>query len=64
MGESKEAFDDSRLPAVSLVIPCFNEEQVLPLLRDRINKIAHKLKNDNICSLDVLFVDDGSVDQS
>ena len=46
---------------ISLIIPCYNEEEMIDILYDEINKVLVKLpKYDFI----FLFVDDGSKDQT
>ena len=47
-------------PGLSLVIPVFNEEEVLPVLLERLRGLLGRLD----LPTEVLFVDDGSVDQS
>lgn len=47
-------------PTYSLIIPIFNEEQVLPLLFDRLGPVLDRLRG----SSEVIFVNDGSVDRS
>ena len=44
---------------ISIVVACYNEEEVLPIFYDEINKVSNKLKNINF---EFLFVDDGSND--
>ena len=44
---------------ISLVVACYNEEEVLPTFYDEINKVSNKMKNINF---EFLFVDDGSND--
>ena len=46
-------------PHLSIVIPFLNEEQVLPLLRERLEKIQ-----DRLVVWELLFVSDGSTDGS
>src|ERR1041385_2242115 len=46
-------------PELSIVIPFLNEAKVLPLLRERLQKIAAHLS-----SVELLFVSDGSTDGS
>src|SRR5271155_952488 len=43
---------------LSLVIPCFNEEEVLPQLFERVTAAANELG----CKWEVVCVDDGSMD--
>ncbi len=47
-------------PAISLVIPIYNEEEVLPTLFARLYPVLHGLDR----SCEVVFVDDGSRDRS
>ena len=47
-------------PIISLVIPVFNEIEVLPLLFERVRKVMHGLKLD----YEMVMVDDGSKDRS
>jgi glycosyltransferase involved in cell wall biosynthesis len=44
---------------LSIVIPFLNEEEVLPLLRERLEKIGNRLP-----VWELLFVSDGSTDGS
>lgn len=46
---------------LSIVVPCFCEEQAIPLFYQAINKISQELKE---CSLEVIFIDDGSTDNT
>lgn len=46
---------------LSIVVPCFCEEQAIPLFYQAINKISQELKE---CSLEVIFIDDGSTDHT
>jgi polyisoprenyl-phosphate glycosyltransferase len=45
---------------ISLVIPCFNEEEVLPLLIDRVATAAKRWG----CRYEIILVDDGSSDRT
>ena len=47
-------------PKVSIVIPCYNEEQVLPLLKQRINNLISGWSDE----VEILCVNDGSRDQT
>src|SRR5215471_6520974 len=46
-------------PELSIIIPFFNEEQVLPLLRQRLENVQNRPSN-----WELLFVSDGSTDAS
>lgn len=51
---------------LSIVVPCYNEEEVLPETISRLTKLLQDLINKNIVSTNslVLFVDDGSQDKT
>lgn len=46
---------------ISFIIPCYNEEEVLPILYDRLNKISKQLTN---YECEFLFINDGSKDKT
>jgi glycosyltransferase involved in cell wall biosynthesis len=46
--------------SISLVIPCYNEEEVLPELRRRLHELAAQYS----CPVEVVLVDDGSKDNT
>ena len=49
---------------ISIVVPCYNEEEVLPLFYAEITKISAQMtdKHPNL-RFEYLFIDDGSKDQ-
>ena len=50
-------------PHLSIVIPMFNEEAVLPLLADRLRPLADAMVDDGECAAyEIVAVDDGSTD--
>jgi len=49
-------------PLISLVVPCYNEEEVLPLLIERMTQLATSLDAEFACDTQVVLVDDGSRD--
>jgi glycosyltransferase involved in cell wall biosynthesis len=53
-----------RLPNLSVVVPCYNEEEVLPETANRLARVLDRLVNDGRLDPEsrVYFVDDGSVD--
>ena len=46
---------------VSLIIPCYNEEQVLPILKDALLKVMDEMSE---YQFELLFINDGSKDQT
>lgn len=49
---------------LSVVVPCYNEEQVLPLFYERMKEVLTILKNKYALESEIIFVDDGSEDQT
>lgn len=50
---------------IEVMIPCYNEESVLPLLFERLNKLAASVREKQTAyGLSFLFVDDGSGDHT
>lgn len=47
---------------ISVVVPCFNEQEAIPLFYKEISQIREKLKS--CVAFEVIFVDDGSIDQT
>jgi glycosyltransferase involved in cell wall biosynthesis len=46
---------------ISIVVPCYNEEEALPFFYEEINKVAKEFKG---VTFELLFVDDGSKDKT
>lgn len=46
---------------VSLIIPCYNEEESLPYFMDEIDKVMKKMKK---VKFELIFIDDGSKDKT
>ena len=46
---------------LSVIVPCFNEEQALPFFYEEIKKTSVKMKD---VSFEYLFIDDGSNDNT
>lgn len=44
---------------ISVIVPCYNEEEVLPLFYEEITRVISSMKE---CEFEVLFVNDGSAD--
>lgn len=53
-------------PALTIVVPCYNEEEVLPITIDALDVLLKKMISEELISDDskLLFVDDGSKDQT
>lgn len=50
---------------ISVVVPCYNEQEVLPLFYKEITKISGKMQNDHPeLEFEYLFIDDGSKDRT
>jgi len=49
---------------VSLVVPIFNEEEVLPLLRTALVQLADRVTRERGLDVEIVLVDDGSRDRS
>ncbi|OPJ61394.1 glycosyltransferase family 2 protein [Clostridium oryzae] len=47
---------------LTVIIPCYNEEKVLPLFYARITEVAEKMKE--LADFEFIFVDDGSTDNT
>ena len=45
---------------ISIIVPCYNEEQAIPFFYEEINKVSISLKYD----FEFIFVNDGSKDQT
>jgi glycosyltransferase involved in cell wall biosynthesis len=58
VNEAALGFDDSESSLVSVVIPCFNEGEVLEELYQRLSEAVKEWED----ALEVVLVDDGSTD--
>ena len=47
---------------VSIIVPCFNEEETIPMLRGVLERLLAALEDG--CEAEILFVDDGSSDRT
>ena len=46
---------------ISVIVPCYNEEEVLPLFHQEVTKELMKIEN---IDYEILFIDDGSHDHT
>ena len=51
----------SKMKKVSFIIPCYNEEESLPILYQRLNNVANQLNN---YKCEFIFINDGSKDKT
>ena len=47
---------------ISVVVPCYNKEDLVPIFYEEITKIVNKIKNR--CEFEIVFVNDGSKDKT
>ena len=50
---------------LSIIVPCYNEEAVLPLFYEEIQKVMQQMKDEHShLTFELLFIDDGSKDRT
>ena len=49
---------------ISVIVPCYNEQEALPFFYEAINKISFQMKKGYNVDYEFVFVDDGSRDQT
>lgn len=49
---------------ISVVVPCYNEQEVLPLFYDKITEVMGQMVKENNISYELVFIDDGSKDDT
>ena len=50
---------------LSIIIPCYNEEEVLPLILKQLNTLASDwTSRDEVTEIEFVLVDDGSQDRT
>ncbi len=49
---------------ISLIVPCYNEEQVLPLFKEETDQVVLTLREKYQAEIEYIFIDDGSKDQT
>ncbi len=64
MNQAKHTIDNLKKPVLYIVIPCYNEQEVLPITSSMFGNKIKDLVKSNLIHEDskVLFVDDGSTD--
>lgn len=48
---------------ISIIVPCYNEQEVLPLFYENIQSTRNTLKEQNV-DTELIFIDDGSIDNT
>lgn len=61
MKAEKKERKDERKEKISIVVPCYNEEESLPIFYEEISKIAEDMKQ---VDFEFLFINDGSKDKT
>ncbi len=51
-----------KLKKISIIVPCYNEEEAIPFFYEEIKKIQEKMKDN--ANFEILFVNDGSRDKT
>jgi glucosyltransferase len=49
------------LDKISIIVPCYNEEQVMPLFYDEMKQVMDQM---NYAEFEIIFIDDGSKDKT
>lgn len=49
---------------LSIIVPCYNEEEALPIFYEEIVKVINKLEGDYTLESEIIIVDDGSTDST
>ena len=47
---------------ISLIVPCYNEEEAMPLFYKEASRVAAEMKASHGAEFEFIFVDDGSRD--
>ena len=47
---------------ISLIVPCYNEEEAMPLFYQEACRVAKNMKESHNADFEIIFVDDGSKD--
>ncbi len=49
---------------LSIIVPCYNEQEALPLFYEEISRVAAQMKQSHDADFEFIFVDDGSKDDT
>lgn len=53
---------EHKRPDISIVVPCYNEEESLPLFLRELERIAEQMRQTDDLTFEVVLIDDGSTD--
>lgn len=53
---------EHKRPDISIVVPCYNEEESLPLFLRELERVAEQMRQTDDLSFEVVLIDDGSTD--
>lgn len=53
---------EHKRPDISIVVPCYNEEESLPLFLRELERVAEQMSQTNDLTFEVVLIDDGSTD--
>ena len=51
-----------KMKLLSIIVPCFNEQESIPIFYNEVMKVSQKLKNS--LDVEIVFVNDGSIDDT
>lgn len=53
---------EHKRPDISIVVPCYNEEESLPLFLRKLERVAEQMRQTDDLTFEVVLIDDGSTD--
>ena len=53
---------EHKRPDISIVVPCYNEEESLPLFLRELERVAEQMRQADDLTFEVVLIDDGSTD--
>lgn len=55
---------EHKRPDISIVVPCYNEEESLPLFLRELERVAEQMRQTDDLTFEVVLIDDGSTDDT
>ncbi len=59
-----ECLELSKMELISVIVPCYNEEESLPLFYDEIIRVSSEMAVENDVAFEYIFINDGSKDKT